>query len=177
MHWWKVTHLLVLDRCVTHTIYGVGTEREFGGLLYRGTTMDGYQMYRRNGYNQKVNARNFFLRVTMWSSYKLLGNTLMWRLTSVQMDFWSRFRGSDYQVYMYKNLKYYCSITWWMLPGECYLIAITWWYYLTIFHDMFSTTELCTIIRKEYNCWKNPCTIGIQTNILTAKGGVFPVVE
>ena len=72
-----VTHQLVPDRCVTHTIYGVGTERMSGVLLYRDTTMVGYRMCRRRGCNQKVNVMRFILRVMMWSSYKLLANTLM----------------------------------------------------------------------------------------------------
>jgi hypothetical protein len=90
-----VTLQLVLDLYVTHTICGVGTEPMSDGLLYRDTVMAGCRMHRRHGCNHKVNVMNFFLRVTMWSSYRLLENMPMSPLTSAQMDFWSRFRGRD----------------------------------------------------------------------------------
>ena len=161
MHWWSVTHQLVLDRCVTHTIYGLGTELKSGGLLYRDTTMAGYRMCRRHGCNQKVNVKRFILRVMMWSSYKLLANTRMWPRTSAQMDFWSRFCGPD-QVYL---VVLPGSITWVMLPGiitwviipdtyylitlpeECYLSSLpdvlTWTVFLTFVPDRCYWVCLC----------------------------------
>ena len=128
----KTAHQRVLDLCGTLIIFGLGTELRFNGRLYRDTVSAGYHKRTRHGYNQAVNVSLSFSRVTTWSNYSLLENTLMLLMTSAQMGFWSRCPGHDqasvftcckiYLIYLPEHFAWHIfpkGITWAFLPDTC----------------------------------------------------------